>query len=57
MLRFITSITTLVASAVLTYPCLAAAPKGQMAQPDFTEGDPIPEKANHDWALGATGAR
>jgi len=28
-----------------------------MANPDFTRGDKIPEGANHDWTLGATGAR
>jgi len=27
------------------------------APPDFTRGDRIPEGANHDWTLGATGAR
>lgn len=36
---------------------LAAAPKGKMTNPDFTKGDPIPKGANHDWNLGATGAR
>ncbi|MGJ8695703.1 MAG: DUF6288 domain-containing protein [Verrucomicrobiaceae bacterium] len=35
----------------------AAAPKGRMALPDFTKGDPIPEGAVHDWNLGATGLR
>lgn len=30
---------------------------GKMSQPDFTKGDPLPEGANHDWNLGATGAR
>ena len=25
--------------------------------PDFTKGDAIPEKAKHDWNLGATGLR
>lgn len=34
-----------------------AAPKGKMTLPDFTKGDPIPKGANHDWNLGATGAR
>ena len=34
-----------------------AAPKGKMSLPDFTKGDPIPNGANHDWNLGATGAR
>ena len=28
-----------------------------MTKPDFTKGDPIPEGANHDWTLGATGTR
>ncbi|QTN33962.1 HEAT repeat domain-containing protein [Akkermansiaceae bacterium] len=37
-------------------PCHAA-PKGTMSKPDFTKGDPIPEGANHDWTLGATGMR
>jgi hypothetical protein len=27
------------------------------AGPDFTQGGQIPEGANHDWNLGATGAR
>ncbi len=36
---------------------LAAAPKGKMANPDFTKGDSIPAGAVHDWNLGATGAR
>ena len=36
---------------------LSAAPGSKMAKPDFTQGDPIPEGANHDWNLGATGAR
>ncbi|MFM7183086.1 MAG: DUF6288 domain-containing protein [Verrucomicrobiales bacterium] len=34
-----------------------AAPRGQMPNPDFTKGEPIPEGASHDWTLGATGAR
>ncbi len=34
-----------------------AAPRGKMTLPDFTKGDPIPNGANHDWNLGATGAR
>lgn len=29
----------------------------QAEQPDFTEGDSIPEDASHDWNLGPTGAR
>ena len=35
---------------------LAGAPK-RMADPDFTQGGKIPAGANHDWNLGATGAR
>ena len=35
---------------------LASAPK-KISHPDFTKGDPIPEGADHDWNLGATGAR
>ena len=42
---------------ILAAAPLAAAPKGKMSQPDFTKGDPIPEGADHDWNLGATGAR
>ncbi len=38
-------------------PCpLSGAPK-KMTMPDFTKGEPIPEGADHDWTLGATGAR
>ncbi|MBI1375359.1 MAG: acetylesterase [Phycisphaera sp.] len=33
-----------------------AAPKKPVI-PDFTQGDAIPEDAQHDWNLGATGAR
>jgi len=41
---------------LLVTPCTAA-PKNQMPNPDFTKGEKIPEGANHDWNLGATGAR
>ena len=41
----------------LTLSLSGAGPKGKMALPDFTKGDPIPEGAQHDWNLGATGAR
>jgi hypothetical protein len=30
---------------------------GELALPDFTKGDAIPEKATHDWNLGPTGLR
>ena len=35
----------------------AAAPKGRMAPVDLTKGGEIPAGANHDWTLGASGAR
>lgn len=35
----------------------SAARRVDLANPDFTKGDSIPEKATHDWTLGATGAR
>lgn len=31
--------------------------KTQVAMPDFTKGDKIPDGASHDWNLGATGLR
>lgn len=35
-----------------------AAPKNRVAHnPDFTQGESIPQGASHDWTLGATGAR
>ena len=50
-----------IASAVLSgfgaAPKTAAGPPPQSAHPDFTQGDPIPEGATHDWNLGPTGAR
>ena len=36
-------------------PAASAPPK--IAVPDFTQGDKIPDGADHDWNLGATGAR
>jgi hypothetical protein len=50
-------LTGLALATFLVAPGLTAAPRGQMANPDFTKGDPIPEGASHDWNLGATGAR
>ncbi|TWU28953.1 DUF6288 domain-containing protein [Novipirellula artificiosorum] len=38
-------------------PTFAAGPGSTMTNPDFTEGEKIPAGANHDWNLGATGAR
>jgi len=49
--------TFLVLAAFLVTPGpLAGAPR-RMAMPDFTKGDAIPDGADHDWNLGATGAR
>lgn len=45
----------LAALLILSGPLVSAAKT--MAMPDFTKGDVIPEGANHDWTLGATGAR
>ena len=45
-------------AAILAVPVSAfAADKGQMAMPDFTKSEAIPDKAKHDWNLGAIGAR
>ena len=50
-------ITCLAVAAFLVLPGpLFGAPR-KMAMPDFTKGDAIPKGANHDWTLGATGAR
>lgn len=35
----------------------AAASKANASNPDLTKGEPIPEGYDHDWNLGATGAR
>ena len=35
----------------------AASPSSNAVQPDFTNGDTIPEGYSHDWNLGPTGAR
>ncbi len=46
-------------AAFLVLPAsLVAAGKGrELAIPDFTQGDKIPDRAKHDWNLGATGLR
>ena len=44
-------------SLALLAPCSAAPHGKQIDNPDFTQGGSIPEKATHDWNLGATGAR
>ena len=35
----------------------AARANGDLANPDFTKGESIPEGFKHDWNLGATGTR
>ncbi len=52
----ITTVATLIIAAALATPATAAR-NGQMTPPDFTKGEMIPTGANHDWNLGATGAR
>jgi hypothetical protein len=53
------SLTSFVAAVLLAFPAnvSAATPKGRPANPDFTQGDAIPPKAEHDWNLGPTGLR
>lgn len=52
------SFTALIAASFLCFdPVSAAGPQGAMVNPDFTMGGTIPEGANHDWNLGATGLR
>lgn len=36
---------------------VSAAKLKNIANPDFTKGEPVPAGATHDWTLGATGAR
>ena len=38
-------------------PSLLIGASSQMPNPDFTRGDKVPVGADHDWTLGATGAR
>ncbi|WP_233246072.1 DUF6288 domain-containing protein [Coraliomargarita sinensis] len=42
--------------AAISTPAMAARKK-DIPNPDFTNGEPIPEGASKDWTLGATGAR
>jgi len=44
-------------SILLAIPLFTCAASLSSANPDFTQGDKIPEDANHDWTLGPTGAR
>ena len=49
-MAFVTVASLMAATAMLVANVSAA-------NPDFTQGDKIPEGANHDWTLGPTGAR
>jgi hypothetical protein len=53
------SLTSFVAGVLLALPASvsAAEPKGNPANPDFTQGEAIPAGAKHDWNLGPTGLR
>ena len=48
---------TLVLAATLLFPAAAFAKDPPATPPDFTRGGVIPQNANHDWNLGATGLR
>ncbi len=52
-----TRLSAILAVLIVTTAHLPGAPRGKMSNPDFTKGDPIPAGADHDWNLGATGAR
>jgi hypothetical protein len=54
---FVTCVTAASLFSFFTVPSFAAAPPSTKANPDFTQGTPIPEGATHDWNLGPTGAR
>ena len=54
---FATSVFAVALLVPLAAPSLTAAPPSATGNPDFTQGDKIPEGARHDWNLGATGAR
>jgi hypothetical protein len=56
LLRVFTILSLIAAFSILVSPA-SAARKNDIPNPDFTKGEPIPEKATHDWTLGATGAR
>ncbi len=51
------STTTILALLVYASLLMVAGGDEAGAMPDFTQGGTIPEKAKHDWNLGATGLR
>ena len=54
---FVTSVAVIAFFSFFVAPPLATGVPSQVANLDFTRGDKIPAGANHDWTLGATGAR
>jgi hypothetical protein len=54
---FATSVFAVALLAPVAAPPLTAGPRSATGNPDFIQGDRIPEGASHDWNLGATGAR
>jgi len=54
---FVTCVTAASLFSFFAVPSVAAGPSSTTANPDFTQGIPIPEGATHDWNLGPTGAR
>ncbi|MFW6106637.1 MAG: DUF6288 domain-containing protein [bacterium] len=53
----VASVAAVTLVSLLAVPSLAAGTSSRAANPDFTQGDKIPEGWTHDWNLGATGAR
>lgn len=47
----------LLTTALLTASHLATAQREPVPNPDFTQGESVPENATHTWNLGPTGAR
>lgn len=54
---FTATLATAVLVCFLFSPSQVAGAKSKLIKPDFTQGDPIPKGATHDWNLGPTGAR
>ena len=54
---FVTFVAAAALFSILGVPTSAAGAPKKMAMPDFTKGDAIFDGADHDWNLGATGAR
>jgi hypothetical protein len=55
--RPLAAVGALAIAAFLALPGSALGAPKKMPMPDFTKGDAIPAGADHDWNLGATGAR